>query len=93
MTLVDILHACKVYVPVNASIEAAIEAHQSAMGGDLATPALQAVLLARISTREEGQRQFDYLNGLPGDSWGEFRGERDTTLAAVARSIMWLTLN
>lgn len=103
LTAAAILKACSAFVPVNTVLDAAIEAHRTALACSivedepslqLAGFALRAVILARTSTREEHQRQFDYLAGLPERAWEDVGTEhRDATLVAIARSIAWFQLN
>lgn len=92
LSAAEILKACEVCVPINASIDAAIEAHRMACGGELADPALRAVLLARVGTREEGQRQFDYLLTLPDNAWRPPL-HKEATMTSIARVIATFQLN
>jgi hypothetical protein len=100
----EILQSClKGFVPANADIDAAIEAHrlafeQFAKTGDesdrpLAAYAIRAVIIAATRTREQAQQQVDYLTALPIDAWkgvvsGEPADVRESTLAMCA---WWLT--
>lgn len=103
LTAADILSVCSTYVPVNTTLDAALDAHRTALARldiegqasrQLAEFALRAVILARIPAREDRQRQFEYLAGLPELAWEIVGTEhREATLAAVSRSIAWFQLN
>lgn len=69
----NILRMCRGgCVPANAILGAAIAAHQMAFRYDdpvIAAYALRAVILASTRTREQRQRQIDYLTELPMEAW------------------------
>lgn len=96
----DILITCRAGdVPTNASLGAAIVAHRMAfrqmsdtpdeLDRRLAAYALRAVIYAAAKTREQGQRQVDYLTDLPIQAWegilaGDPAKARENTLAMCA---------
>jgi hypothetical protein len=100
----EILQAClKGYIPANADVEAAIEAHRLAFeqfietkdesDRPLAAYAIRAVIYASPKTRAQAQQTVDYLTALPIEAWeGVTSGEpvsiRESTLAMCA---WWLT--
>lgn len=80
MDVCAILKVCMTgAIPVNTSVEAAIEAHQAAIEqyrksrdeSDmlLAGLALRAISFAATPTTESVRRQIDYLTALPMDAW------------------------
>lgn len=98
-----ILKACyQGFIPVNCNVGAAIEAHQYAFrqfdktkdDSDwlAARLTLRAVWVSTPQTREEAQRLFNYLNGLPMIAWqnvvsGDPEAVRENILADCARQI------
>lgn len=102
LTPKGIVKACGVFVPVNAPLQAAIEAHRIAFAKPrlrqaeriTARHALRAVILATTRTIPEAQSQLDYLKGLPDEAWNGFPPPtRETILAGVTRTIVTLQLN
>lgn len=95
-------------VPANTNIEAAIEAHGLAFRQFLeamdeskrpiAACALRTVWLSALHTREQAQRQIDYLSGLPMMAWDRVmnltddpKALRESVLAMCARCIAMRT--
>lgn len=102
LTAKGIVKACGVFIPVNAPVKAAIEAHKLAFAKPLlrqaeritARHALRAIILATTRTIPEAQSQLDYLKGLPDEAWNGFPPPtRETILAGVTRTIVTLQLN
>lgn len=102
LTANGIVKACGVFVPVNAPLQAAIEAHRIAFAKPrllqaeriTARHALRAIILATTRTIPEAQSQLDYLRGLPDEAWNGFPPPtRETILAGVTRTIATLQLN
>lgn len=102
LTPAGIVKACSAFVPVNAPVGAAIEAHKRAFAKPLlrqeerttARHALRAVILSATQTVIELQKQFDYLHGLPNDAWKDFPPPtRRAILDGITRSITMLQLN
>ena len=101
LTAADILDQCDRWVPVNALVGAAIEAHRLAFqdrGQPLrASYALRAVTLACTPTPDDCRQMLDYLTALPIEAW---QGEtievysaqewRDDTLRNISRSLAWM---
>jgi hypothetical protein len=88
----EVLERCEWGVPVNVSMEAAIEAHRSATQS-LCGFALRAVILARTPEVSDLQCQIDYLAGLPGEAWDALECDPDArslTLDAIRRQIAWM---
>jgi hypothetical protein len=101
----QILRQCKYGIPVNTCVEAAIKAHGIAFDYYLSNrgdpdalyrtmQTLRAVVLARIPGITDCRRQIDYLTKLPSEAWalwpaGDPNKARDTTLSAIARSVIW----
>lgn len=88
----EVLKRCEWGVPVNVSMEVAIEAHRSA-AQSLGGFALQAVILARTPEVADLQCQIDYLAGLPGEAWDALECDQDVrslTLDAIRRQIAWM---
>lgn len=75
------------------------EAHRLAFADDdrsLAAYAIRAVIFAATKTREQAQRQVDYLSALPIEAWEGLVGDepeavREETLAMCARTIAVMT--
>lgn len=102
-----ILKSCyRGFFPVNCNVDAAMEAHRLAFEqfdntrDDSDWPAarltFRAVWVSAPRTREEAQRLFDYLNGLPMFAWhgvvsGDPEAVRESILADCARQIAWRT--
>lgn len=101
-----ILQACESYVPAGAKMDAAIEAHRLAFEQFLKTRdeadrqlpafAIRVVILAATKTREQAQRQVDYLTSLPIEAWeglvdGDPEAVRTETIAGCARTIAMMT--
>ena len=95
----DIVSACENWVPVNAHVGTAIEAHRIAFQepGRRASYALRAVSLARTPTVADLKQMLDYLSALPIEAWeGEMieghsaQEWRDDTLRAITRSLTWM---
>ena len=99
----DILSACHVYVPVNARVDQAIEAHRIAYAAAQSDPSaqqlamftLRSVILARTPDVSDLRAQLDYLTALPETAWPanagwSAQGCREETLAAIARSLNWM---
>lgn len=102
LTAKGIVKACGAFIPVNAPIKAAIEAHRLAYSKPLlrqaerttARHALRAVILASTRTIPEAQSQLDYLTGLPEHAWSGFPPPtRETVLTGITRLIHMLQLN
>lgn len=102
LTPAGIVKACGAFVPVNAPVRAAIEAHRLAVAKPLlrqaerttARHALRAVILATTEDVVAAQRQYDYLKGLPDEAWTGLPPQtRDSVLAGVTRLIATLRLN
>ena len=105
LTAADIVAACERWVPVNARIDVAIEAHRVSFRnskvsrelGRTASYALRAVTLARTPIVDDYKQMLDYLTSLPIEAW---KGEviegysaqewRDDTLMAITRSLTWM---
>jgi hypothetical protein len=101
LTAAEIVAACRAWVPVNARIDKAIEAHrlvfQDGKPSRLSSYALRAVALARTPTIEDNRKMLVYLTGLPLEAWegevleGHSAQEwRDDTLRAITRSLTWM---
>jgi hypothetical protein len=82
LTAADIVAQCDKWVPVNALVDAAIEAHRIAFGRyfrdgkamdrgarDVSMYALRAVILARTPAADDYRKMIDYLSGLPIEAW------------------------
>src|ERR1700710_2027526 len=71
LSAADILSACERWVPVNAHVGAAIEAHRIAFQehGRRASYALRAITLARTPTVADQKQILDYLTALPIEAW------------------------
>lgn len=102
LTAAGIVKACGVFVPVNAPVATAIEAHRLAFSKPLlrqtdritARHALRAIILATTRTVPDAQIQLDYLKGLPDEAWQGFPPPtRDIILAGITRTIATLQLN
>ena len=98
LSAADIVSACERWVPVNAHVGTAIEAHRIAFKehGQKASYALRAVALARTPTVADLKQMLDYLTSLPIEAWegevieGHSAQEwRDDTLRAITRSLTW----
>lgn len=105
-TAAGILKACSSYIPVNAPVLLAIEAHKratrkpstSAAERDVAEYTLRAIILAAAINVRQMQRQLDYLSALPRTAWpsAEDRSAaevRKTTLAGFKRGIAYCSEN
>lgn len=102
LTAKGIVKACGVFVPVNAPVKAAIEAHRIAFSKPLlrqteritARHALRAIILATTRTVPDAQIQLDYLKGLPDEAWQGFPPPtRETILTGITRTIVTMQLN
>jgi hypothetical protein len=100
LSAADIVSACESWVPVNAHIGAAIDAHRMASQeehGRRASYALRAVTLARTATVADQKQMLDYLTALPIEAWsGEViqgytaKQWRDDTLKVISRNLTWM---
>ncbi|QDM27498.1 hypothetical protein FNL56_16255 [Tardiphaga sp. vice304] len=82
------------FIPVNVLPDVAIAAHRQ-----LATPfTLRAVILACTPTVDDSRALLDYLANLPDGAWRSlgmpipYQDFRESTLAALRRSIAWRTV-
>jgi hypothetical protein len=98
----EIIERCKVCIPVNARVEAAVAAHRIAFaeyqqygGRDarrLAMYALRAIIAASTPSADDHRAQLDYLSELPEAAWESWNdvsvlSSREETLAWIARNI------
>lgn len=99
LSAADIVSACERWVPVNAHVGTAIEAHRIAFQehGRRASYALRAITLARTPTVADQKKILDYLTALPIEAWegevieGHSAQEwRGNTLRAITHSLTWM---
>ncbi len=92
----NILRMCRGgCIPANAILGAAIAAHQMARRDDpvIAAHVLRAVIFASTRTREQRQRQVDYLTELPMEAWeGMINcGPAEAREGTLAMCAWWMT--
>ena len=88
LTAADIVAQCSKWIPVNARIDAAIEAHRIAFGryfrdGKVLDEqsraasmyALRAVTFARTPAPDDYKAMLEYLSGLPIEAWEPWEGK------------------
>jgi hypothetical protein len=95
LTADEIASQCEKWIPVNTTVNAAIEAHRMVFGryyrdGNVADPtaraasmyALRVVTFARTPSADDYRQMIDYLTGLPMEAWTSW----DDTPAETVRS-------
>ena len=94
-TVPDVVAVCTAangMVPVNVDIGIAIAAHEQWPCANT----LYTVILARMPTVTDMQRQLDYLTGLPSKAWRDvpqWEAHREATVSAIRRGIASVFVN